>query len=161
MSKKQNQPMKLVNTQTGMFAELPIIRTPYNAYTLPVYHEKITGPSNTVPDQSLTIKQILDRYARGMSLDPNIKVYEYSSTEENPELPDWKKLDLSEQQQYLEAARQNVRDIEQQLKAQVKTAKDNEIKKKREEREQLLKDLREQSVKPIGKQNPENPPSEL
>ncbi|UDN67600.1 hypothetical protein [robinz microvirus RP_65] len=140
MSKKQK-----VNFATGEITETqingPIIRTPYNAHTLPRYREVNKLPSNTIPDQSRSITEIIDRYNRGMEI-PGQPQNAHYTDEENPEIPDFRTLDLVEQQQLLEQARQDVKDAETKLRDQVKQRKEADIKRRREERDQILKELR-------------------
>lgn len=51
------------------------------------------GPSMTIPDQSLTVQQIMERFARGLPLG----VHDYSSEyDEDDDLPDPRTLDLAE-----------------------------------------------------------------
>lgn len=93
----------------------PHIRTPYNAHeretfdtftgellntsaAWDTFYHTPEGPKQTVPDQSLSIKEILDRYARGLPLGgQRIPVYEPDN-----DLPDPRTLDLAERQELAE-----------------------------------------------------------
>lgn len=68
-------------------------------------------PSLTVPDQSLSVKQILDRYARGLPLG-GMKVPVYDGEED---VPDFNKLDLAERQELLEQTKQSITNIKASL----------------------------------------------
>lgn len=58
-------------------------------------------PSRTIPDQAMSINEILDRYRRGLSF-TNGKIPIYDSEQGDTLLvpPDWDKMDLSEQHDY-------------------------------------------------------------
>lgn len=71
---------------------IPKFKTAFNAKECPRYYEKPVGKSMTVPDMALSIKEILDRFARGLPLD-NERIPMYHG-EDMP--PDIKKMDLSE-----------------------------------------------------------------
>jgi hypothetical protein len=71
------------------------IRNQYNRE--PRVNTRFTQPSLTIPDQGLTIKQILNRYAKGLPLggvDPNSAIYDDESEGIDP-----RKLDLVEIQE--------------------------------------------------------------
>lgn len=71
-------------------------------------------PSITAPEQNLTIRQIMDRYSRGMPLTSQIKQPQYH----NGEFPDIAGLDLTEVQALRKAADKNVNDIKKNLQEQ-------------------------------------------
>lgn len=76
-------------------------------------YETNTQPSETVPDQTLTIPQILERYARGLPLESNKNpVYEENDPLDGIE---FRTLDLSEQMDFLQETRQKVKDINKEL----------------------------------------------
>lgn len=70
--------------------------------------EKPWGVSQTVPDLSLSIREIYNRFTRGASLP-----YRESIDDEDPEmeLPDPGRLDLVERQEYKEQYEQEIKDI--------------------------------------------------
>lgn len=55
------------------------------------------SPSMTIPDQTLSIREILVRYSRGLPI-PNTKTPIYE--EDGMDMPDPKKLDLAEREEY-------------------------------------------------------------
>lgn len=70
-----------------------------NSLTAPYFkpkHQKFTQASQTIPDQSLTMRQLFDRYAKGLPLEAKDPVY-YG---EDDEIPDFKKMDLTEIDEY-------------------------------------------------------------
>ena len=52
------------------------IKNYLNRDSFPKKYKEFTMPSETVPDQSLTMRQILDRYARGLPLDVKTPIWE-------------------------------------------------------------------------------------
>lgn len=82
-------------------------KTLWNAQTFPRLKEKVRDSvSATIPDQTMSLEEILYRYRRGLSLD-DAKVPIYHEDEEgNPiDLPDLRRLDLAEIQELREDAR--------------------------------------------------------
>lgn len=67
-------------------------KTPYNAHEFKTQMERNHLPSLTIPDQSFTIKEILDRFARGLSFN-GAKVPVYNGEEE---IPNVARMDLAD-----------------------------------------------------------------
>lgn len=108
------------------------IITPAN-YT-PSNGEHNTGISQTVPDQTLTIKEILVKYANGTMSDINIE------PQFNEEMEDIRGLDYVELN---EIAKQNKEHISE-LQANLEQYKVESAKKKKQAKDQELIKLREQ-----------------
>ncbi|WP_407483953.1 hypothetical protein [Elizabethkingia anophelis] len=68
--------------------------------------EKNIGKSETVPDQSLTVRQILDKFASG-TLDELSRDLDYSD-----DLPDLRGLDITELQQMKRDAQMDIDEIQ-------------------------------------------------
>lgn len=68
--------------------------------------EVITGISETIPDQSLTVREILTKYAQG-TLD-DIAQYDYDG---NDDMPDLRGLDITELQQMKHDAQMDIDEI--------------------------------------------------
>lgn len=129
------------NVQT-IYQTIPVIRTMYNSKYFPKTYEVNTQPSLTVPDEAMTIQEIVNRYAHGMPL-PAGRVGEYFG--EDSELPNnMDNLDLAEREEILRevAAERDkiIEDVrqrktvaqEKRLQQQV----DARVKKAQEEKEQ-------------------------
>jgi hypothetical protein len=69
-----------------------------------------TQPSMTIPDQTMSIRTILDRHSRGLPID-GIKVPIWDG-EEN-DLPDWRRLDLAERQELAHLYTNEIKDIKE------------------------------------------------
>lgn len=128
------------------------IRTMFNAVNLPRYREVNTMPSLTLPDQSLSIQQIMEKHRRGYPIDAR-REPQYLGDEY---VPDIKHLDLAEQAEILHEARETVRQTEKNIQEQV--WRDRE-KKAADAQAALLKKM-EENLKKSKEQNPENKVSE-
>lgn len=76
---------------------LPIVKNSLNYHLYPKKYEENDQPSQTIPSQSMSIKEILQRYARGLPVMGNAEkpIYE----EDGIELPDLRKMDISEREE--------------------------------------------------------------
>lgn len=102
------------------------IRTPYNSRTFPKKYESVFSPSLTVPDQSLTMRQILERYHRGLPL-TDVKTPIYEVNDDSP-LDEWSgvnpaTLDISEHQAIYDARMAELNNIKASLDKKRKDAK--------------------------------------
>lgn len=85
-------------------------RTQWNYEEFPQYKGEInTMLSMTVPDQTMSIKTILDRYARGVPPREMLKTEIWDG--EEGDLPDFNKLDLSERQDAIETYQNELDEI--------------------------------------------------
>ena len=83
------------------------IKSMLNAHEFPKKYEQNNKPSMTVPDQALSIREILSRFARGIPVEQQVPIYEDVETTEDY-LPDLKTLDLADRQQYLEMVKEEL-----------------------------------------------------
>ncbi|QCQ84626.1 hypothetical protein [Blackfly microvirus SF02] len=98
-------------------------QTMYNHLEFPWAGESNTQPSRTIPDQTMPIKTILERYARGIPIeDGKTPIYR---GEEDP-YPDLKRMDLSERHEYMRENAEKIKKMYEELKAnQDKQTRDN------------------------------------
>jgi len=89
------------------------IKNSLNASQFPKNYKSFSMPSETVPDQSLSMRQILDRYARGLPLDVKTPIWE-EDDELNP-LPDVRTLDLTEKAEMLKKAKDELNAIKNKM----------------------------------------------
>lgn len=84
------------------------VKTWLNAELFPDYGEVNNSPSLTVPDQTMSIPDILNRYAKGLPLDgQKIPIFEG----EDSDMPDPRTLDLADRQLLAEEALQELKEI--------------------------------------------------
>lgn len=142
--------MKNFNKEaSGIIETIPVPRfkTQYNAEYFPAYYAINSQPSLTIPDQTMTVKQIMDRYAHG--LDPiGQKVPMYYGEDEQMEM-DINRMDLSERYQWISQNRIRMSELRDRLQNPDKY-KEQEIP------------FEEVTVKPKNSENPkeENPKEE-
>lgn len=106
-------------------------KTPWNKSEFPVDKGEVnTQPSQTVPDQTLSLKELLDRYARGLPI-VGEKFPIYNGDEED--LPDLKKMDLSEIADLKEKLDKQIKEQQGELLIQqhAETKKQNEIEQRK------------------------------
>jgi len=85
------------------------------------------SPSLTVPDQTLSIREILDRYARGLPTEGMSNgLYDDNLNEDDPDyLPDPRRLDLAEREQYKQMITSELQELKNKLNELAKKA--NEV----------------------------------
>lgn len=105
---------------------MEFIRSQYNYNPKLAKREIFRKPGLTVPDQTMSIKEIMERFARGIPMENIAKVPIYDG-EEN-QLPDAKTLDLSEIQQLAEEARTLGTRFKERREAQERDAAANAAK---------------------------------
>lgn len=68
-------------------------------------------PSLTIPDQSMTVQELLDNYARGLKFEVGkVPVYHGEDNQFGLDIDEWMKLDLVDRQELLDYTRQFVQD---------------------------------------------------
>lgn len=105
-------------------------KTPYTPYE--PQKEKVRGKSLTVPDQSLSIQELLTRYANGMPLGIKEKTFLDNDKLIFPDV-DWEKLDLAEREELIETAKLEQRELKEKIKKDLQDAQNERIRKADEE----------------------------
>lgn len=78
----------------------------YNSlYPSCIDYESCEGVTQTIPDQSLTVRQILDRFTRGLGV-PGGKLPMFYG--EDVEYPDFDRMDISERHDWVRDSKQFV-----------------------------------------------------
>jgi hypothetical protein len=89
-----------------------------NLFSSPLFdtnYEQNDEPSQTIPDQALTIKQILQRFASGQSLEGKTAIYDESESEEY--FPDPRYMDLADRQELQENFKEELSYLEERSKS--------------------------------------------
>ena len=113
-SKKTNVPdddnvAAVVNTHVHA---TPVIKNHYNGRYFPKTHEINTQPSKTVPNQAMTVKELIIRFASGLPLTgAKIPIYEGSE-----EFPDINRMDLIERELYYLDLKKQREEVEERVK---------------------------------------------
>lgn len=104
--------MKVLTMEGELFDIAYPFKTPHNAHQFPAVYEVNTQPSLTIPDQTMTVKEIMERFAKGLDATGE-KVPSYNG---DLDLPDLDKMDLSERYAWLEENRYRIQDMEDRLR---------------------------------------------
>jgi hypothetical protein len=106
-----------------------------NPYTPTNSNEKRTGQRLTVPDQSLTVKEILSRFTRGQRI-PDAAVGYYDAENDPLELDgvNIETLDLSQKYDLLEAQRRKARTMKARYEKQERDTYNETLRKEGEAR---------------------------
>ena len=88
-------------------------KTMLNANEFAKKYEVNKKPSMTVPDQALSVREILSRFARGIPVEQYTALYEEVDTPDDF-LPDPRTLDLAERQQYAEMVQEELNHLRSQ-----------------------------------------------
>lgn len=86
------------------------IKNSMNSHEFKKNYEKNYKPSLTIPDQTMSIREIVDRYAKGLPIDGSRNPI----WDEENDLPDWRTLDLAERQELAESYQHEINTIKQQ-----------------------------------------------
>lgn len=117
---------------------IPTFRTPYNHKAIGIIKMVSKQPSKTVPDMSMTIKQILEQRTKGIA--PALgKIPIYQGGDEF--IPEIQKLDLVDRQELYHRARVQIEEMKE-LYEQIKTDKERVERETQEQKEQAEKEKR-------------------
>jgi len=105
----------------------PIYRHYGNARQFEQQVEKNSGISEAVPDQNMSIREIVERYARGLPINGNVKVPLYEYDEENDQyMPDLSKMDKADRMMAIQEASEELYYLNQTLKQNAQDKADND-----------------------------------
>jgi hypothetical protein len=82
-------------------------------------YEVNNEPSETVPDQAMSIRTILERYSRGLPISGE-RTPIWQQGDDYNDLPDLRTLDLSERQEFTEQYQQELKSLQKTLKSEKK-----------------------------------------
>lgn len=88
------------------------IKNSLNANDFPKSYKTFTMPSLTVPDQTMSIRTILERYSRGLPIGGRLDEY----YDEEDTLPDPRTLDLVDRQELAEEYKNEINEIKSRKK---------------------------------------------
>lgn len=128
-----------------MAKQKTLFKTQYNG-PHPSMGEINRLPSATVPDQTMTIPELLERHSRGLNISHG-KVPVFDESEEF--FPDPSKMDLADREAYAEQLRDELEDINQKVAAQRKKQLEEQEaarKQAREDREYIKRQRKKQET---------------
>ena len=82
-------------------------------------YEVNNEPSETIPDQSMSIRTILERYSRGLPISGE-RTPIWQQGDDFNDMPDPRTLDLAERQEYAELYQQELKSLQKTLKSEKK-----------------------------------------
>ena len=122
-------------------------RNNYNTHLFDSPGEINPLPSLTIPDQSLTIREIMARNSQGLGFrDPQVPLYD-DSDDFNDYLPNIQTLDLQERKELMVKTTNYLRAFEERYKAQ-EAAKANKLKQREQAIEELMSKKQEPPATP-------------
>lgn len=115
---------KIVDKETGLVQDKPKpqIKTQFSAHLYPNDHEVNLEKSKTVPNQTMTILQMIQRHRKGLPIDES-KGALYQGDEL---VPDISKMDLVDRQNYIDSVADALVEVRARLEEQVKTNQQKE-----------------------------------
>jgi len=96
-----------------------MIKTHTNRKEHPFTGEVNNEPSETIPDQSMSIRTILDRYSRGLPISGE-RTPVWQQGDDYNDMPDPRTLDLAERQEYAELYQHELKSLQKTLKSEKK-----------------------------------------
>lgn len=105
-----------------------LIKTSMNANQFAKKYEVNNLPSMTIPDQTMSVKTILERYTRGLPINGFEPIYD-----EDDVLPDPRTLDLAERQELASSFKNEIQEIESRKKSYTKIEKESKLDSKTDE----------------------------
>lgn len=118
----------LIDNQTGeniASYNRPAIKTTLNARYFPKSGEFNNLPSRTIPDQTLSLRTLLDRHARGLPLSGNNLHPVYNGEDY---MPDVRRLDISEIHDLKHMVREDIENQKLELSKAEQAKKDKKDK---------------------------------
>lgn len=83
---------------------------------IPAKMEQITNPSQTIPDQAMTVAEIMRRHANGLSINESRVPLYYG---EEDDMPDLSRMDKADREMKIQEMRQQHDELRERLTAQV------------------------------------------
>lgn len=115
-----------------------------NAIAFAKSYEIVSGKSATIPEQSISPREMLERYRKGLPVSgKRVTFYDADGSPEEMEMPDLKKMDLVEINEMMEANRQHIQKLRDELdKAQLASNEQEQYKKYRERYEKEIASIK-------------------
>lgn len=142
--KLNKQQLDNVDKLTGEL--LPRIKTQLTAQSYPKQYEQNHGKSLTVPNQSMTIKEMVARHRKGLPIDES-----RGALYQGDELvADISQMDLIDRQQYIDSVADALVEVKERLREAAKSKSEKELIDRVEfEVQKRIKELQQNSKKTI------------
>lgn len=103
--------------------ELPRIKNQLNAHLFPKKYERNNLPSETKPNMSMTILQMIERHRRGLPIDAPVETPLYQGEEL---VADISSMDLIDRQAYIDSVADQLVEVRTKIQADLKTKKEKD-----------------------------------
>lgn len=115
-----------VNTTTGEVTEIktPTIYTNLTAHLRPKTYERNMAPSQTIPGQTMTVLEMVQRYRKGLPVSGAVEPF---FKEGDDPIEDLSKMDLIDRQKYTDSVADALVEIKARIAATAKTKAEREI----------------------------------
>jgi len=111
--------------------KLPNYKDAFNAIQFPHSYEETKLPSATIPDQAISPSEMLQRHQKGLPISgKQVTFYDEDGTPEQYAMPDLNKMDLSEIAELMEANRERIRKMQEDLERSQASLNEQEQYKK-------------------------------
>lgn len=88
-----------------------LVKTQYNREEHPCNYEINNEPSQTVPDQTMSIRTLIERYAQGLPIGGSMFPQTFQDDEEYNDIPDPERMDLHDRMEFAQNAAQELETI--------------------------------------------------
>ncbi|QCQ85051.1 hypothetical protein [Blackfly microvirus SF02] len=127
----------------GTLGKRPKLRTQYNYKVDRSFYETGGGTSLTVPDETLSIKEILNKYVKGQNMSDMLsRQTGFNSEESNfddPDLDALKRLDEIDRKEYAKSVQNDIANFESDLKRQQESIAEKQKDDQKKSSENLKK----------------------
>lgn len=147
-TKMTPQIQKQTGDKKGTTDTLPRFQTIYNAHQFPKWAEEITGPSTTMPDMTLSLDEIVRRFARGIPITgQRFPIYDGDEDQDFPDLTFTDKLTREELKMTLNDELRVINERQQQrVRKQKKDAEDKAAQDDKDLKERINSYLKEKGA---------------
>lgn len=112
-----------VDQETGDIVQLPFVHTQMTAMKREKQYEKNSEPSMTVPGQTMTVAEMVERHRRGLPIDKS-KGALYQGDEL---LPNIDNMDLIDRQAYMDSVADALVEVKARIQETVKDKKEQAV----------------------------------
>lgn len=114
-------------------------------------------PSLTVPDQSMSVRELMRRSAQGLSLGGRIPMYEGTGEDDDDlSLPDWHRLDLTEKADLIRANKERIEGLKKKMAEEAQKQKEAKEAKDKADREKNERDYQFRNARLENWKSPRN-----
>jgi hypothetical protein len=107
--------------------ELPKAMHSKNAHLFPKRYKTIKGVSQTIPEQTMSLRTLIDRFTRGLPITGNVSEPQYDEDDDLLKGVDLRKLDLTEIHELKEELSYQLQETQNKHAKSIKQAEKNAL----------------------------------